>query len=64
MELTLSEQEQELLFNVLEQRHQALLNEIAHTDRGEFRQELRRDEELLDSLVCRLRGTGVPAFRE
>jgi hypothetical protein len=63
MELTLSEQEQDLLLHILENRHQAMLNEIAHTDRREFKQELRKDEEVLDSLVSRLRGTGVPAFR-
>jgi len=63
MELTLSDQEQEYLLNILEQRHRELLHEIAHTDHREFKQELLRDEKLLDSLVCRLRRTAVPGFR-
>lgn len=63
MELTLSAEELEFLLNTLEQRHRELLNEIAHTDHREFKQELRRKEKLLDSLVCRLRGTAVPEFR-
>ena len=59
MELTLSDEELEFLVKILEQRHQELSQEIAHTDRREFRRELTRDEELLDSLVGRLRGTVV-----
>lgn len=60
MELTLSVEEQELLIKILEQRHQELLKEIWHTDHQEFKQLLRRDEKLLDSLVCRLQGAAVP----
>ena len=63
MELTLSDEEQEFLLNILEQRHQELLIEIAHTDSREFKQGLRINEKLLDSLVCRLRGTAVPESR-
>ncbi|MFP5277761.1 MAG: hypothetical protein ACLGPM_11640 [Acidobacteriota bacterium] len=57
MELILSEEEQDFLCNILEQHHRELLKEIAHTDSREFKQGLRRDEQLLDSLVCRLRRT-------
>jgi hypothetical protein len=59
MELTLSVEEQELLSNILERFHRELLNEIAHTDNREFKQGLRKDEKLLDSLIGRLRGTAV-----
>lgn len=63
MELTLSAEEQEFLLNILEQRYRALLKEIDHTDHREFKELLRRDEKLLDSLVCRLRGTAVRQVR-
>jgi hypothetical protein len=59
MELTLSVEEQELLSNILERFHRELLNEIAHTDNREFKQGLRKDEKLLESLIGRLRGTAV-----
>ena len=54
MELILTDEERDFLLNTLEQRRRELLNEIAHTDRREFKQGLRRDEELVESLVCRL----------
>jgi hypothetical protein len=63
MELTLSAEEQELLSNILERHHRELLNEIAHTDHREFKEGLLKDEKLLDSLVCRLRGTAVQELR-
>jgi len=63
MELVLSAEEQEFLSTILEQCQQKLLNEIAHTDRREFKQGLIQDEKLLNSLVCRLRETAVPELR-
>lgn len=63
MELTLNAEEQEFLLNILEQRERELLREIAHTDHREFKQGLRRDEKLLDSLVCRLQETAVQGIR-
>jgi hypothetical protein len=63
MELTLSAEEQELLSNILDRYHRELLNEIAHTDHREFKQGLIKDEKLLDSLMCRLRGTAVQELR-
>lgn len=59
MELTLSDEEQELLLSILEHRQRELVTEIAHTDHRDFRQELRRNEKLIDSLVFRLRRTAV-----
>jgi hypothetical protein len=63
MELTFTDEEQDFLLNILEQHHRELLNEIAHTDSRDFKQGLRRNEKLLDSLVCRLRGTAVEQSR-
>jgi hypothetical protein len=56
MELILNTEEQELLLSILEQRHRELLKEIAHTDHHEFKHGLRKNEKLLDSMLCRLRG--------
>ncbi len=63
MELRLSNEELELLVNILEQHHRELLNEIAHTDSREFKQGLRSNEKLLDGLLGRLRGTAVGGMR-
>ena len=63
MELTLSADEHEFLLNILEQRERELLREIAQTDRRVFKQELRKDEKLLDSIVCRLRITAAQETR-
>lgn len=54
MELTLSIEEQEFLSNVLGRFHRELLNEIAHTDHREFKQELIKDAKLVESLIGRL----------
>ena len=59
MELTLSTEEQELLLSILEQHHRELLNEIAHTDHHDFKQGLRKNEKLLDSMLSRLRRTAA-----
>lgn len=55
MELTLNTEEQELLLSILDRRHEELVNEIVHTDHREFKQELRKDERLLNSLLSRVR---------
>jgi hypothetical protein len=59
MEFILNSEEQELLLSILEQRHRELLKEIAHTDHHEFKQGLRKNEKLLDSMLSCLRGTAV-----
>lgn len=59
MELILNTEEQELMVAILEQRHREMLREIAHTHHREFKQGLRRDERVLDSILSRLRGAGV-----
>jgi hypothetical protein len=63
MELTLSSEEQQLLLEILEQRHRELLKEISHTDYHQFKQALRKNEQLLDSMLNRLRAAPVQALR-
>jgi hypothetical protein len=63
MELILSTEEQELLLSILEQRHREMLKEISHTDHHEFKQGLRKNERLLDSMLGRLRGAGSQELR-
>ena len=63
MELTLSTEEQQLLFDILERRHRELLKEISHTDHHEFKQALRKNEKLLDSMMSRLRGAPIQGLR-
>jgi chromosome condensin MukBEF complex kleisin-like MukF subunit len=63
MELILSEEEQEFLSKILEERQRELLEEIAHTDRRDFKEGLRRNEKLLESLVNRLREAAVQGAR-
>lgn len=57
MELILSDEEQELLEQILEHRHSGLQKEIAHTDHREFKQMLRKDDELIESMLNRVRKT-------
>jgi hypothetical protein len=63
MELILSTEEHQLLFEMLEQRHRELLKEISHTDHHEFKQALRKNEKLLESILSRLRGAPVQELR-
>lgn len=63
MELILSDEEKELVVNILEQHHRELLHEIARTDSREFKQGLRRNEQLLESLISRMRGAAIPGMR-
>lgn len=59
MESTLNTEEQKLLLSIIDRRHQELLNEIVHTDNREFKQELRKDEKLLESVLSRVRAAAV-----
>jgi hypothetical protein len=51
--LTLSDEERELLFEILEERHDALLREIWHTDHRDFKLVLQKKERVLNSLLSR-----------
>jgi len=55
MELTLTVEEWELLLEILDERHSALMREISHTDHREFKVALRKREKVLESVVNRLR---------
>jgi len=59
MELRLSTEEQQLLLEILEQRHRELLKEISRTDHHQFKQALRKNEQLFDSMLNRLRAVPV-----
>lgn len=63
MELTLTDEEQAFLLEMLEQCHRELLNEIAHTDHRDFKQRLLKCESTLDSLVGRLQKSAVQQTR-
>jgi hypothetical protein len=51
--LTLSAEERELLFEILEERHRTLLREIWHTDHRDFKVALQKKEKVLESLLSR-----------
>ena len=51
--LTLSDEEREILFEILEERHRALLREIWHTDSRDFKASLQKRERVLESLLSR-----------
>jgi hypothetical protein len=55
MELILTADEQQFLMSLLEQRDRELQKEISHTDHYEFKQTLRRNEDLLESILSHLR---------
>lgn len=59
MELTLTPEEEELLLNILEQHHQEILKEIWHTRYGKFKVALRKNENLLESILGRLRQVAI-----
>ncbi|HEY3930723.1 MAG TPA: hypothetical protein VGL89_20285 [Candidatus Koribacter sp.] len=64
MELLLTAEEHELLISILEHRHRDLMKEIWHTDHREFKELLRRQERLIESMISRLRNAPVPELRE
>ena len=51
--LMLSDEKKELLFEILEERHRALLREIWLTDHRDFKLSLQKKERVLDSLLNR-----------
>ncbi len=55
MELILSAQEERLLEEILEEKDLSLQREIARTDHREFKQTLRNNEQLIESMLARLR---------
>jgi hypothetical protein len=61
MELRLTEEERELLMEVLGQHQRELLREISRTHHHEFKVTLKKNERLLESLLSRLEADPVHA---
>ncbi|HET6177263.1 MAG TPA: hypothetical protein VFE61_10040 [Candidatus Sulfotelmatobacter sp.] len=51
--LTLSDEERDLVQEILEERHRTLLIEISHTDHHHFRLLLRKKTVLLETILSR-----------
>jgi hypothetical protein len=54
MEITFTDEELQLLLEVLEEQHRELLHEISRTDHHEFRMLLRNKEKVLESMLDKL----------
>ena len=54
--LELSEQERELLAEILKSAHTSLLDEVHHTESYEYKQMLKQREELLENLRSKIGG--------
>ncbi len=52
--VTLSDEEKELIQEILEERHRSLLMEISHTDHHHFKAVLQKKARLLESVLTRL----------
>lgn len=62
MHLELTQQEHDLISDILQERQIALLREISKTDHFEFRRMLKSREELLEGILQKL-GVSSVAFR-
>lgn len=54
LSLTLTDEEINLIQEILEERHRTLLIEISHTDHHHFKAVLRKKAALLESILSRL----------
>lgn len=52
--VTLTDEEKEIIQEILEERHRTLLLEISHTDHHHFKGVLRKKAELLEGVLNRL----------
>lgn len=59
MEICVTDEEFGLLTEILQERHAALLREISRTDHHEFKQMLKKRNDLLEHMMEKL---GVSAF--
>jgi len=57
MELHLSEQERQILLEILQERHKNLIHEIARTDHREFKHELQTRCLLIEGILKRVQAT-------
>ncbi len=55
MEVTLTNEEKELLVEILQERRDTFLREISRADNRDFKDLLRRKERLLEGLLSRVR---------
>lgn len=55
MEIAITTEEKELLIEILQERRDAFLREISRADNRSFKRLLRRKEQLLESLLSRVR---------
>lgn len=55
MNLSLNSEERELLLELLEERQRVMLREISRADHHEFRESLKKNEQVLESVITRLR---------
>lgn len=55
MEFSLNSEERELLLELLEERQRVMLREIARADHHEFRESLKKNERVLETVIARLR---------
>ena len=56
MTFDITEQERELLLEILEARHVELLHELHHTDTRDFKEMLKRKVEIVEGLKSKFKG--------
>ena len=56
MNLDITEQEREILLEILKSGHLSLLDELHHTENYDYKQMLKQKDELLKSLRSRIEG--------
>ena len=57
MTLDITEQERQLLLEILKSEHSALLDELHHTESYDYKQMLKEKDELLKNLRSRIEAT-------
>ncbi len=61
MEITLSNEEKEFLIELLQERRDRFVHEISRTGSHDFKDLLRRKENVLEALLEKVRGIAAPA---
>ena len=64
MELLLSTEEAEVVWDILADRHRELVREISHTSQREFKITLRHREAALDAVIKRLSWLRAQSYTE
>jgi hypothetical protein len=55
MEFSINSEEREFLLELLEERQREMLREISRSHHRQFRQSLKRNEQILEGVIVRLR---------